>query len=204
METRNVLLAGVGGHGVLVLSRILAEGVLAAGFDVRKSEVHGMSQRRGSVVSEVRYGDSVFSPLIPAAGVDVLLSLELLETLRHLPRTRPDGLVLANDQLISPARIGAGPVIADRADARGRIEAARPDVRIVPAHEIAVGLGDPRAANMAMLGAFSATCTQIDSAIWEDTIRLAFRPTLRAVNLAAFARGRALFRTVPAGSAFPS
>jgi indolepyruvate ferredoxin oxidoreductase beta subunit len=193
METRNVLLAGVGGHGVLALSRILAEGALAAGYDVRKSEVHGMSQRGGSVVSEVRYGRSVASPLIPAAGVDVLLALELLEALRHLPRTRPGGLVLVNDQRITPAPAGAGPVVAYPADARRRIAKARPDARFVEAHEIAVGLGESRAANMVMLGAFSALSPEVEAGIWEEMIRLAFRPALRPVNLAAFARGRALF-----------
>ncbi len=199
METRNVLLAGVGGHGVLALSRILAEGALAAGFDVRKSEVHGMSQRGGSVVSEVRYGERVFSPLIPASGVDVLVSLELLEALRHLPRTKPDGLVLVNDQRITPAPTGAGPVVAYPADARRRVEAARPDARILPAHEIAAGLGESRAANMVMLGAFSALSPEIDAGTWEEMIRLAFRPALHAVNLAAFARGRALLAPGTAG-----
>jgi indolepyruvate ferredoxin oxidoreductase beta subunit len=192
METRNVLLAGVGGHGVLALSRILAEGALVAGFDVRKSEVHGMSQRGGSVVSEVRYGDRVSSPLIRAAAVDVLLSLELLEALRHLPRTKPDGSVLVNDQLIPPAPTGAGPVVAHPDDARKRLEAVRPGARIIPAHEIAVSLGESRAANMVMLGFFSGLCPEIDPGIWEEMIGLAFRPSLQPVNLAAFARGRAL------------
>ena len=108
--TRNVLLAGVGGHGVLALSRIVAEGALAAGFDVRKSEIHGMSQRGGSVVSEVRYGENVRSPLIPEAAADVFVSLELLEALRHLHRLRPGGLLLVNDQRITPAPTGSGPV----------------------------------------------------------------------------------------------
>lgn len=204
METRNLLLAGVGGHGVLALSRILAEGALAAGFDVRKSEVHGMSQRGGSVVSEVRYGDRVSSPLIPAGGVDVLLSLELLEALRHLHRTKPHGLVLVNDQLITPAPTGPRPVVAYPEEARRRIEAVRPDARVIPAHEIAVSLGESRAANMVMLGFLSGLISEIDPAIWEEMIRLAFRPALQAVNLAAFARGQALFATAPAGEPLSS
>lgn len=193
METRNVLLAGVGGHGVLALSRILAEGALAAGFDVRKSEVHGMSQRGGSVVSEVRYGKSVSSSLIRSAGVDVLLSLELLEALRHLPRVKPAGLVLVNEQRITPAPSGAGPVVAYPPDARRRIEVARPDARFLPAHAIASSLGEHRAANMAMLGAFAAFTPEIVTETWVELIRLAFPPKLHAVNLSAFARGRALF-----------
>ncbi|MFO7588041.1 MAG: indolepyruvate oxidoreductase subunit beta [Gemmatimonadota bacterium] len=191
METRNVLLAGVGGHGVLALSRILAEGALAAGFDVRKSEVHGMAQRGGSVVSEVRYGENVSSTLIPLAGVDVLVSLELLEALRHLPRVRAGGLVLVNEQRITPTWTGAGPAVAYPEDAPRRIEAVRPGARVIPAHAIASGLGEPRAANMVMLGAFSARTPEIEAGTWEETIRLAFRPSLHAVNLAAFERGRA-------------
>ena len=185
---RNVLLVGLGGHGVLSLSRIIAEGALAAGFDVRKSEIHGMSQRRGSVVSEVRYGDVVRSPLIPGRGADMLLSLELLEALRHLHRLRPDGVLLVNDQRITPAPTGSGPVDYPE-DAAGRLREITPGARIVPAHDIAVELGEPRATNMVMLGAFAAITPEIELKVWEQIIETAFRPAVRPVNLAAFQRG---------------
>lgn len=184
----NVLLAGVGGHGVLVLSRILAEGALAAGFDVRKSEVHGMSQRGGSVVSEVRYGAEVHAPLIRETAADVFVSLELLEALRHLHRMRPGGAALVNDQRISPASTGLDSV-AYPADVPDRLREIVPDVRVVPAHAVAVELGEPRSANMVMLGAFSAITPEIDVSVWERMIETAFRPDLRQVNLAAFRRG---------------
>lgn len=185
---RNVLLAGVGGHGVLVLSRIIAEGALAAGFDVKKSEVHGMSQRGGSVVSEVRYGTDVHAPLIRESAADVFVSLELLEALRHLHRMRPGGAALVNDQRISPASTGIGPV-AYPDDVPERLREIVPNVRIVPAYTIAVELGEPRSANMVMLGAFSAITPDIDVPVWERMIESAFRPDLRQVNLAAFRRG---------------
>jgi len=187
-DTRSILLAGVGGHGVLALSRIVSEGALAAGFDVRKSEIHGMSQRGGSVVSEVRYGSTVHSPLIPAGSADLLLSLELLEALRHLHRLRPDGQLLVSDQRITPAPSGAGPVSYPD-DALARLLAAYPRALVLPAHEIAAGLGEPRAANMVMLGAFAARTPEIPQGIWEDTLEAAFRSDLVPVNLAAFRTG---------------
>ncbi len=127
---RNLLLAGVGGHGVLALSRIVSEGALAAGFDVRKSEIHGMSQRGGSVLSEVRFGSRVHSPLIPAGNVDFLLSLELLEALRYLHRLRPGGEVLVSDQRITPAPGGTGPVQYPP-DAMRRLRAAVPGAGVM-------------------------------------------------------------------------
>ncbi len=173
---------------MLVLSRIVAEGALAAGFDVRRSEIHGMSQRGGSVVSEVRYGAHVHSPLIPGAATDVLVSLELLEALRHLHRLRPGGMLLVNDQRISPASTGIGQ-IAYPEDVPARLRDVVPGARIVQARDIAVELGEPRAANMVMLGAFAAITPDIVASVWERMIETAFRPDLRPVNLAAFRRG---------------
>jgi indolepyruvate ferredoxin oxidoreductase beta subunit len=188
---RNIVLAGVGGHGVLALSRIVAEGALAAGFDVRKSEIHGMSQRGGSVLSEVRFGTSVCSPLIPRGAADLLLALELLEALRHLHRLKPEGILLVNDQRITPAPAGSGPVIYPE-DAIDRILAAVPDARILPAHEMAARLGEPRATNMVMLGAFAACTHDIPVGEWEKVVSSAFRPDLVPVNLEAFRAGSAL------------
>jgi indolepyruvate ferredoxin oxidoreductase beta subunit len=155
---------------------------------VRKSEIHGMSQRGGSVVSEVRFGKRVHSPLIPAGSADLLLSLELLEALRHLHRLRPEAAVLVSDQRITPAPSGAGPVRYPD-DALDWLLAAYPDAVVLPAHDIATGFGEPRAANMVMLGAFAAATPQIPRSIWEDTIASAFRPDLVPVNLAAFRAG---------------
>ena len=187
-DTRSILLAGVGGHGVLALSRIVSEGALAAGFDVRKSEIHGMSQRGGSVVSEVRYGSRVHSPLIPAGSADILLSLELLEALRHLHRMRPGADLLVNDQRITPApSAGGGERYPD--DVLDRLLTACPGAIVLPAHDIATGLGEPRAANMVMLGTFAAVTPEIPPNIWEERIASAFRPDLVPVNLAAFQAG---------------
>src|SRR5664279_2250692 len=96
-QITNILLVGVGGQGILLASERISEAAMLAGFDVKKSEIHGMSQRGGSVVSHVRYGREVFSPLIPEGEGDILFGFELMETCRSLPLIRPGGTVVAND-----------------------------------------------------------------------------------------------------------
>jgi indolepyruvate ferredoxin oxidoreductase beta subunit len=187
--TRNVFLTGVGGHGVLAVSRVIAEAALAAGYDVRRSEVHGMSQRGGSVVSQVRYGRRVHSPLIARGTADVLVSLELLEALRHLDALRSDGVLLANEQRITPAPIG-GLTVDYPPDPRAACEERVRRTLFLPALELARDLGEEKAANMVMLGAYSILAPEIEQAIWLETIAAAFRPRFRDTNVRAFTRGR--------------
>src|SRR5512139_77248 len=104
----NILLVGVGGQGILLASEILAETFMLAGFDVKKSEIHGMSQRGGSVVSHVRYGREVHSPIVPEGEGDILFGFEILETYRSLPLLRQGGTVVANDLRISPPAVLLG------------------------------------------------------------------------------------------------
>lgn len=186
---KNVFLTGVGGHGVLKLSGILAEAALTAGFDVRKSEIHGMSQRGGSVVSQVRYGDRVHSPLMPAGSADVLISLELLEALRTLPCLKPDGILLVNDQRIAPAPLGPTRVPYPE-NVRELCEDRVQTVLIVPALEMARNLGNEKAANVVMAGAFSTFAREISIEVWVHTIEAAFRPEHRELNLHAFRAGQ--------------
>jgi len=187
-STRNVFLTGVGGHGVLAVSRVIAEAALASGLDVRRSEVHGMSQRGGSVVSQVRYGERVHSPLIVRGAADVLVSLELLEALRHLDYLRSDGVLLVSEQRITPAPLGSLKVEYPK-DPRRRLRARVPRTLLLPARTIAQNLGEERAANMVMLGAFSVHAPEIPQQTWLDTIETAFRRRFRDLNLAAFRRG---------------
>jgi indolepyruvate ferredoxin oxidoreductase beta subunit len=198
---RNVFLTGVGGHGVLAVSRVIAEAALACGFDVRRSEVHGMSQRGGSVVSQVRYGTRVHSPLIARGTADILVSLELLEALRHLHALRSDGILLANEQRITPAPIG-DLTVAYPDDPRGICEERVSRTIFLPALDIARELGEEKAANMVMLGAYSVLAPEIPEAIWLETIATAFRPRFRELNVAAFGRGREVaFRSAGAEAA---
>lgn len=199
--TRNVYLTGVGGHGVLAVSRVIAEAALGAGFDVRRSEVHGMSQRGGSVVSQVRYGTRVHSPLIGRGAADVLVSLELLEALRNLDALRVGGVLLANEQRITPAPLGELTVDYPP-DPRALCEERVERTIFLPALDMARDLGDEKAANMVMLGAFSVLAPEIAVEMWLHTIATAFRARFRETNVAAFRCGRDLAAGSPvAGSA---
>ena len=186
---KNVFLTGVGGHGVLKLSGILADAALTAGFDVRKSEIHGMSQRGGSVVSQVRYGNRVHSPLIPAGTADALIALEILEALRALPCLRPDGILLVNEHRITPAPVGPHRVPYPE-NARELCEDSVETVLFVPALEMARELGNEKAANVVMAGAFSTFAREISIEVWVHTIEAAFRPEHRELNLNAFRAGQ--------------
>jgi indolepyruvate ferredoxin oxidoreductase beta subunit len=197
VRPRNVFLTGVGGHGVLAVSRIIAEAALAAGFDVRRSEVHGMSQRGGSVVSQVRYGARVHSPLIRRGGADVLVALELLEALRHVDALRVGGVLLGNEQRITPAPIGDLSVDYP-ADPRAVCEKAVARAIFLPALDIARDLGEEKAANMVMLGAYSMHAPEIAENTWRETISVAFRPRFREINIAAFEAGRGVAARSPA------
>ena len=104
----NILLAGVGGQGILLASEVLSEVLMLAGYDVKKNEIHGMSQRGGSVVSHVRFGEKVYSPIIPEGEGDILFGFELLETYRYLPLLRKSGKVLVNDLKILPPSVALG------------------------------------------------------------------------------------------------
>lgn len=186
---KNVSLTGVGGQGVLLVSRLIADAALRSGFDVRRSEIHGMSQRGGSVVSQVRYGDRVHSPLIPDGTSDVLVALELLEAARHIQSLRSDGVLLANDLSIQPAGAGLyGPAYPE--DVRGLCRDSVQRIVILPASDIAIELGEKRAANSVMLGAYAQFAPEIEVEVWREGIRDALRPEHRPVNLEAFEAGR--------------
>jgi indolepyruvate ferredoxin oxidoreductase beta subunit len=186
---KDVFITGVGGHGVLKLSGILAEAALTAGFDVRKSEIHGMSQRGGSVVSQVRYGNRVHSPVIPAGTADALISLELLEALRALPCLKPEGVLLINEQRITPAPLGSARVPYPE-NVRELCEDKVETVVFVPALDMARGLGNEKAANVVMAGAFSNFAPEISIEVWVHTLEAAFRPEHRELNLNAFRAGQ--------------
>lgn len=176
---------------MLTLSEILARAALVAGFDVRKSEVHGMSQRGGTVVSQVRYGNRVHSPLIPRGTADALISLELLEAVRSLSVLRRGGLVLVNDQRITPAPLGRQ-TIPYPENPRELCEARVENVVFVPATETARALGNEKVANLIVAGAYATYAREIPLEAWIHTIEEAFRPEYRDLNLHAFRAGQAL------------
>jgi indolepyruvate ferredoxin oxidoreductase, beta subunit len=184
----NVLLVGVGGQGVLVASKILVGVLLKAGFDVKKSEVHGMAQRGGSVVSQVRFGSRVFSPLIQKGEGDILLSFEQLEALRYREYLSPDALVLINDQKVLPPAVSMGleaypAAVAETLRATGRT------VHLVSGIEAARQAGNFKALNLVLLGVLSRFLP-LEEKLWNRTLREQFPPALQEVNLRGFRLGR--------------
>ena len=139
-QIKNILLVGVGGQGILLASEILSEAAMLAGFDVKKSEIHGMSQRGGSVVSHVRYGTEVFSPIVPEGEGDILFGFELMETMRSLPLLKPGGTVVANDLHISPPSVLMGQETYPAGLAE-RIKAQFADFLLVDGQKIATDAG---------------------------------------------------------------
>jgi indolepyruvate ferredoxin oxidoreductase beta subunit len=189
-ESRDFLLAGVGGQGTLLASNILAEVGLRAGYDVKKSEVHGMAQRGGSVSSHVRWGREVHSPLIGAGQADTLVAFERIEALRYLEYLRPEGKVLVSDHAIVPVTVTTGSAIyPTQQEILDTLHQVTSDVTFVPGVSIAEELGNARAHNIVILGALSSRL-EIEAAIWQEVIAERVPPRHRELNLRAFLRGR--------------
>jgi len=184
----NVLLVGVGGQGILLASEILSEAAMLAGFDVKKSEIHGMSQRGGSVVSHVRYGSQVFSPIVPEGEGDILFGFELLETCRSLPLIKPGGTIIANDLQISPPSVLIGNE-AYPADLALRIQDHFPDFKLLDGQKLATEAGNVRAANTVLLGAVSKRL-DIAEQFWMQALKKMVPPKALDVNIKAFQAGR--------------
>ncbi|HEY3298359.1 MAG TPA: indolepyruvate oxidoreductase subunit beta [Armatimonadota bacterium] len=187
-KTINIALVGVGGQGTLLASEVISRAGMLAGLDVKKSEVHGMAQRGGSVVSGVRIGEKVYSPIIPEGETDFLLSFELLESLRYADTLSPTGLALINNQIITPVTVSSGqqPWVDDISE---RIARAYPNRRIIDALDMARELGNIRVVNMIMTGALSHFL-DIEESAWEQAVAELVPAKHRDVNVRAFAAGR--------------
>ncbi len=185
--TTNVLFAGVGGQGIILASDLLAEAALAAGLEAKKSEVHGMAQRGGSVVSHVRFGPRVWSPLIPEGEADFLVAFEEMEALRYLSLMRPGGMALINRQRIYTLAMLLG-------DQPYPAEAGRPipglpvEMLFVDGPELAARAGHPRTVNVALLGALAARLP-IPLDTWLEVISRRLPAKVLAVNREAFKIG---------------
>jgi len=184
----NILMVGVGGQGVILASEIVAEVMVRAGFDVKKSEVHGMAQRGGSVTSHVRFGEKVYSPIIKRGEVDILFSFEQLETMRYLDFLKAPSTILVNNQKILPPSVITG----DQGYPQHIPEllaSTYPQVVLVDALTIAREAGNSRVVNSAFIGALSC-CFDIDEHIWEKVISTMVPSTLLELNVRAFTSGR--------------
>ena len=185
-NTMNIMIVGVGGQGTLLASRILGNAVIRMGYDVKVSEVHGMSQRGGSVVTYVKYGEKVYSPIIDNGEADIVLAFELLEAYRALPSLKVGGQLIVNDQRINPM-----PVITGAAqypeDILGKLS-AKVNTTSVNALALAAQAGSIKAVNVVLIGVMAKN-TNIPYDIWVETIRTTVPPKFLKINLKAFELG---------------
>ena len=189
MKDVNVLMAGVGGYGVIMASDGMAEIGMNNGYDVKKSDTLGMAQRGGSVVSHVRWGRQVFSPMIKKGGVDFLLGFEQLEAARWAPFIKPDGVVIVADVIVIPISAVDGKIPYPSWDEiRGILSQYTDKIYLISATRIAQEVGNPRAVNMAMLGFLSAFL-ELGTEAWTETMRRRLPPKFMESSIEAFMRG---------------
>lgn len=182
----NIMIVGVGGQGTLLASRILGNTVVNEGYDVKVSEVHGMSQRGGSVVTYVKFGEKVYSPIIDRGEADIILAFELLEAYRALPYLKKGGKMIVNTQQIDPMPVITGAMeypenIADKLK-------AKIDVSAVDALKYAIEAGNPKSVNVVLIG-IMAKNTDIPYEKWVETIKSSTPEKFLQSNLRAFELG---------------
>ena len=184
----NILFSGVGGQGILLASEITAYSLLAAGYDAKKSEVHGMAQRGGSVTAQLRYGKKVYSPLIEPGQADIQVAFEMMEAVRYLPYLHKGSKVIVNTQKILPPAVATGQAEYPANVLDNLIER---EVVVVPvnAFDLAREVGEVRTANVVMVGAMSPFLP-VNVDVYEDIIRARVPEKFRDANLRAFEAGR--------------
>ena len=184
--TKNIMIVGVGGQGTLLASRILGNIITNEGYDVKLSEVHGMSQRGGSVVTYVKYGDKVYSPIIDKGEADIILAFELLEAYRALPYLRKGGKMIVNSQMIDPMPVIIG--AAEYPEGISEKLSSVADTTVVNAADMAREAGNIKAVNVVLIGILART-TDIPYEKWIETIKNTVPAKLLDVNLRAFDLG---------------
>lgn len=186
MNTINIMIVGVGGQGTLLTSRILGGIATEAGYDVKISEVHGMAQRGGSVVTYVRYGESVAEPIVEEGYADVLIAFEKLEALRYAHFLKKDGVIICNDQKIEPMTVSTGQ--AKYPEHIIETLKGKYNVKVVDAMDEAKKLGNVRVFNTVILGV-AASQMEFKKETWMEVIRNTVPPKTVEVNLKAFEIG---------------
>ena len=192
MKTVNVSLVGVGGQGIILTADLLAKTAALSGFDVKKSEIHGMAQRGGSVTSQVRFGDSVASPIIQEGTADVLVAFDKVEALRNAGVLSKTGTALVNDLYLVPVTVSSGQQ-PDVEDLDGKVKKTFKRLALVDAMELATsGAGNARTMNMVLAGALSRLCPFEESAWLRAMEEMLTGPKakLLEVNKKAFTIGR--------------
>ncbi|HBT78440.1 MAG TPA: indolepyruvate oxidoreductase subunit beta [Planctomycetaceae bacterium] len=187
--TTSVVFVGVGGQGILLASEIIAQAAVVAGFDVKTNEVHGMAQRGGSVVAQVRYGKKVYSPLIPRRTASVLGALEVVESLRWTDYLAADAFAVVSSQRIVPVTVSGGAATYPELN-ETVLSRYFSNLVYLDAVEKATELGNAKASNVLLLGAMS-TRLHLPREAWEEAIRSSVKPKFVEINLRAFEAGRA-------------
>ncbi len=189
--TNSILLVGVGGQGTILASKLLTIGLMEAGYDVKMSEIHGMSQRGGSVSSQVRYGEKVYSPVIEIGGADILVSFEKMEALRWLKYLKPEGKVIVNDY-----KINSMPIITGKAnylEDEINEELKRVGARLVDASNDAIKLGNPKTMNIILLGSLVKSM-KLENIDWNKIISNNVKKEFIDINIKAFEVGMNLVK----------
>lgn len=191
METKNIMIVGVGGQGTLLASKLLGYVLLKQGYDVKVSEVHGMSQRGGSVVTYVRYGKKVYSPVIDKGEADFIISFEKLESARWLEYLKPGGQIITNTQEMEPMPVITGVArYPDQLVEKMQAAGAKVDARdFLAAAEEA---GSSRAVNMALMGCLSTYFPQVSQEDWQDALEANVPAKFLELNKKAFALGQSI------------
>lgn len=186
---KSILLVGVGGQGTILASKLLTTGLMEAGYDVKMSEIHGMSQRGGSVSSQVRYGEKVESPVIELGGADILVSFEIMEALRWLEYLKTDGKVIVNNYEIGPISVLAGKVdypsdIID--EISNKVETI-----VIDAAKLAKEMGNSKVMNVILLGT-TVKSMKLEDIDWEKIIKDNVKEQFIDINIEAFKLGMSL------------
>lgn len=185
---KNIIVVGTGGQGVILASEILSDVAMHSGFDAKKSEIHGMSQRGGVVTSHVRYGKKVYSPLMVEGTADILLSFELAEAARWLPYLSPEGRVITSVQKIVPPVVSTG-MATYPANAEDLLREKTKDPIIMDALSIATELGNARLVNTILLGTVS-NLLDLPLSVWKEVVANRVPPKFKELNMIAFEKGR--------------
>ena len=184
---KSVILVGVGGQGAILTAKILVNGVMRKGYDVKMSEVHGMSQRGGSVSTQVHFGDKVYSPVIGRGEADILVAYEKMEAVRYAEFLKPDGVAIINDYEMPSAATAAGLCEYPK----GCLEAMQENFNchVLKASDIALSLGSAKCMNVVLFGAMTKVIG-LDDIDWESVIRETVPPKFVELNLRAYEAGR--------------
>ena len=188
MKSKSAILVGVGGQGAILTAKVLVNGLMKAGYDVKMSEVHGMSQRGGSVSTQVHWGEKVYSPVIGSGAADVMVAFEKMEAVRYAHFLKPDGIAVINDYSIPSATVAAGLETYPE----GCLEAMEANYKCytLDAAKIAMDLGSAKCMNIVLFGAMTKAL-EMDDINWEEIIKETVPPKFLELNLAAYRAGRA-------------